>query len=422
MSTKILFIYLFVCLSAVAFAHADSLSVAERNALQGFNDTIDRTAEDFVTVGLVICDPGEVLYSALGHAALHLQCPAFGLDYIYSYESESVRDKIWTFLRGDLKMGMFAIPTDEFLDTYRESGRGVKEYTINLSPEQDQKLWEVMDRMLETGPNLPYDYFSRGCAQSVVHVIHQAIGHNAIHYAPWSDKYKNQTLRELGCDFVPMSSWERFFLFFLVGSDFDRVCPCEQKLIVPTDLVEVWQQATFENGKPVIDATPHVLLEASKQNEGTWCTPLLISLLMLILAIGSFATARTPNRTIMTAGNIVDYVILAIVSVAGALETYLIGFSALPCTNWNWLLIPFNILPAIGWYWRRYWALPWAIVLLIWCAVMTGEFLWGHILVDCPHIVLAASFAIVLFKQWYAAHNRHYMKHTVNQHAVTTTK
>ena len=31
----------------------DTLSVAERNAAQGFNDTIDRMAPDFVTVSLV---------------------------------------------------------------------------------------------------------------------------------------------------------------------------------------------------------------------------------------------------------------------------------------------------------------------------------------------------------------------------------
>lgn len=80
--------------------------------------------------------------------------------------------------------------------------------------------------------------------------------------------------------------------------------------------------------------------------------------------------------------------------------TYLILFSHLPCTQWNWLIIPFNILPAIAWYWRRYWALPYACVLFIWCLVMASELLWGHVLVDWPHIVLALSFGVVIFKQY----------------------
>ena len=396
-------ILLALCLSVSAFGQTDSLSVAERNALQGFNDTIDRLADDFVRVSLVVCDPEDVLYSALGHAALHLQCPVFHLDYIFSYESESVRDKIWTFLRGDLKMGLFAIPTDEFLESYRKSGRGVKEYTINLSPEQKQKLWEVMDNMVTEGTSIPYDYFRRGCAKSVVYVMHRAIGQTAIHYAPWNKKYTEHTLRELATSFATNVPWIEFISYFLVGIEGDKTYPCEKKLIVPTDLVEVWQQATFDSGKMVLDRTPSVLLETKRSNESTWCTPLLISIVLLILSIWSMSTVWMKNSMCLKAGNIIDYAIGAIVTLAGVLTTYLVCFSSLPCTSWNWLIIPFNILPAIGWYWRRYWSLPYAIIVLIWCLVMAGQFVWGHILVDWAHIIIALSFAVVLFKQWYSA-------------------
>ena len=129
---------IFLLLTFAIVAFGQKMTVAERNAAQGFNDTIDRLAPDFVTVSLVVCDPDEVLYSTLGHAALHLQCPTFDLDYIFSYEGENVRNQVWSFLKGDLKMGMYAFPTGLFLDIYRLSGRGVKEYTINLSPEQEQ--------------------------------------------------------------------------------------------------------------------------------------------------------------------------------------------------------------------------------------------------------------------------------------------
>jgi len=368
-----------------AGALGQEMTVAERNAAQGFNDTIDRLAPDFVTVSLVVCDPSEVLYSTLGHAALHLQCPTFDLDYFFSYESESVRDKIWTFLKGNLKMGMFAMTPEEFLFGYRESGRGVREYTIHLSPEQKQKLWEVMDRHVVEGANIPYDYFHRGCAKSVVHVMHEALGKSAIHYAPWSDKYTKQTQREIVRNFIDGAPWEEFLMYFLIGIDGDKPYPCEQKLIVPTDLVEVWQDATFDNGDPVLDNHPRVLLEATRHNEGTWCTPLLVSLLLLLLAF-------VPWKG-------VDYTLLSLYALIGAGMTYLILFSGLPCTDWNWLIIPFNILPVLTWPWRRYWALPYAAIIFLWCLVMIGEYFWGHILVDWPHIILSLSFCIVFAKQ-----------------------
>ena len=366
-------LYLFILFPAGLFAQQEK-------------DTIDRLAEDFVSVSLVVCDPTDVLYSTLGHAALHLQCPTYDLDYVFTYESEGVRHKIWTFLKGELKMGMYAFPTEMFLDIYRESGRGVKEYTINLSPKQKQNLWRVMDNHVAEGANIPYDYFHRGCAKVIVQVIHEAIGKNAIRYAPWSDTFKRQTQRERVRDFITNAPWEEFFMYFLIGSEADKYYSCEQKLIIPTDLVEVWQKATFDSGKQVLDSEPRVLLEATQHNEGTWCTPLLVSLLLLLLAF-------VPWKG-------VDYILLAFYTLIGAVMTYLILFSGLPCTRWNWLLIPFNILPALAWYWRRYWALPYAGIILVWGLVMIGEFFWGHVIVDWSHITLALSFGVVLFKQY----------------------
>ena len=379
----------------------DSLSVAERNALQGFNDTIDREAEDFIRVNLVVCDPGEVLYSTLGHAALRLQCPAFDLDYIYTSESESVKNKFLTFLRGDLKMGVFAVPTTQFVDFYHETGRGIKEYTMNLSPDKERKLWRVMDKHVAEGSEIPYDYFRNGCAKSVVNIMHEALGSQAIHYAPWSDKYTKKTMRELGIEYVSKDLWEKFVLFFIIGSDFDKPYPCEQKLIVPTDLAEVWQQATLENGKPVLEKIPHTLNDGDQDKNGSWFSPLLVTILLLLLSIGSLATIGVKNKYVQFAGTIVDGVIVAIVTILGMLMTYLICFSKLPCTSWNWLIIPFNILPAIAWYWRKYWALPVAVVLMVWGGVMSYEIVWGHILVDWPHIILAITFVITLLKQYF---------------------
>ena len=401
MLRKIHTILSLLLLAASVSAQEPAMSVAERNAAQGFNDTIDRLAPDFVTVSLVVCDPDEVLYSTLGHAALHLQCPVFNLDYIFTYESENVRDKIGTFLKGDLKMGMYAFPTPLFLDVYRYSGRGVKEYTINLTPLQKQNLWRIMDNHVAEGANIPYDYFRRGCAKSVVHVMHEAIGHTAIHYAPWADKYTQHTMREIACSFVDNSPWIEFVSYFLIGVEADKDYPCEQKLIVPTDLVEVWQKATFDNGEPVLDSEPRILLEATHHNEGTWCTPLLVSILLLLLALAPWKA--------------VDYALFALYTAIGAVMTYLIVFSDLPCTDWNWLIIPFNILPALVWPWRRYWALPYAAILFIWCLVMSGEFLWGHVLVDWPHIILALSFIVVLVKQHFHAPFR---LHLLPRHAL----
>lgn len=395
---KRLCIILLLFASMVVWTNGDTLSVVERNALQGFDDSIDRTTEEFVTVSLVVCDPYEVLYSSLGHAALRLQCPAFDLDYVYTYEGENVRNQVWRFLKGDLKMGMYAFPTELFLKMYESAGRGVREYKMNLSPRQKQELWRTMDKMQTAGMTMPYDFFKRGCAKSVVRVVRKVVGADGIHYAPWPEKYTEHTIRELVRDYITELPWTEFALYFLIGTEAEQPMSCENKLIVPTDLVEVWQHATFDNHKPILESEAHVLLESQKQMKARRFTPMVMSLLLLLLALGSLVTCALHDKAWRTAGNVVDYAILAVQTLIGLLMTYLVCFSSLPCTGWNWLIIPFNILPAIGWYWRRYWALPWACVLLVWCGVMTWMLIWGHVIVDWPHIILVLAFVVVLAK------------------------
>jgi hypothetical protein len=79
--------------------------------------------------------------------------------------------------------------------------------------------------------------------------------------------------------------------------------------------------------------------------------------------------------------------------------TYLICFSDLCCTDWNWLIIPFNPLPLIFWHWRKHWALPYAGILAVWCVAMASITLWGHVLVDWSHIVFVIVWILLLFKQ-----------------------
>lgn len=368
----------------VASVAEKEMTVAERNAAQGFNDTIDRLDPNFVTVSLVIADPGDILYSSFGHAMLHLECPVFHLDYIFSYESEGISNNWGRFLKGNLKMGMFAIDPDTVYAPYRAEGRGVKEYKLNLSPTQKQELWRIMDELAAIGPNQPYDYYTRGCAISVVHVIKRALQGQNIEYSLWPEKF-NGTLRELGYECVTKAHrpWNRFALMTLAGSGIDNpTISKERKLIVPADLVEIWQKAKID-GKPLLEREPTVKVESTIVDEPKWwISPLALSLLVLLLAF-------VPWRAF-------DYMVLAIVTFIGVMVCYTVCLSSLPCTSWNWLIIPFNILPALAWHWRRYWSLPYAGIIVVWCIGMLSA---PHRLVEYAHIILALAFCVVLIKQ-----------------------
>lgn len=350
----------------------------------------DRLADDFVQAGLVVAEPGDVLYSILGHACLHLQCPAYGLDYMFSYESEPVRGKVLRFLADDLKMGMMAMSVDEYLSDYAKEGRGVKEYKLQLPPEVETELWRILDEKLAEGMLLKYDYINRGCAISVVHCVEDAIKAAnksyatayKIEYPEWGKPFE-RTLREIVYDNSPVG-WQRFFGMTLVGGQVDNPrLPKREKLIIPRELVETWQHTTI-GGTPLIDSEPVQLLPVIDEYTGDTFTPLHASLLVLLLAVGSLFWSRP----------YADWVVLALQTVLGCLMLWLL-LSPLPGSEWSWLIVPFNPLPAVFWRWRSKWGIAYAAMVVLWCAAML---LAPHRLVEYAHPVLAAACALVMAK------------------------
>lgn len=397
-------------MSALACAKTDSLAVssiaslpvAERNAAQGFNDTIDRLADDFVEVYLSITEPGDYLYTTLGHAAYHLKCPTFGLDYYFTMEGENTPDAVFRFLKGNLKMGLAAIPAKEYLSPYVHDNRGVTEYKINLSPLQKQTFWALLDEYTHKWENLPYDYFHHSCAISLMELMYKLGGRDEICYAePWEEKFHHTAGDLVYFRLRETHPWVLSFIRLLAGNEVDEKRPNDQKLMIPADLLEVWQKATLR-ARPLLDSEPIEILPKGDRGK-VWFTPTMASILLLVAAVVSLFIVRTDKHWLIVCGKIVDSTIWGLVTLLGLFLTYLLFFSNLPCTDWNWLYIAFNPLPAICWFWRKYWALPYAICMIIWTiAMMCMPYMAAY----SEHIILTIAWVIVLFKQYYVEYLR----------------
>ena len=352
-----------------------------------FGDTIDRTAEDFVTVSLMIADPGTVFYTVLGHACLRMQCPVFGLDACYSYESEDITNRVLDFLMGKLRMGLFEIPTKEYCTYYEAAGRGVREYKLNLPPQVEQNLWRILDEEVAKGTQYEFDYYQRGCAISCVRFVRRALGGKLIQYHPSLMDYA-PTARELGKKYTEDSRWTLFYWGFIVGEDVSQPLYGDAQLLMPEDLVQAWQKATVD-AKPLLASEPNVLVVGNSQSADNWFTPIIAMVLLLLLSVANLFWSRP----------YVDWWMLAVQTALGGVLVYLMYFSNLCCTSWNWLLIPFSPWPIIFWRWRKYWALPYAGLLVGWCVAMTIVAFWGHVLVDWSHIMLVMAWLLVVLKQ-----------------------
>lgn len=340
---------------------------------------------NFVRAYYVVVEPGGALYSVFGHACLHMVCPAYGYDYFYSYESEDAASRLLTFFAGNLKMGMVAMTAEEYLSGYEKEGRGAREYELNLPIDEKRELWRVLDEKVVEGMYLPYDFEVRGCAQACVTILEETLGKTQIEYGAWSPRF-DRTRREIANDFAHLHyPWDFLLITSVVGAEYDQVDTITEKLLIPSEVAEVWQNAKY-NGEYLLSHDSHELLPSIRKQQTPWLTPMMVALLILVMAIIAFFI-RKPY---------IDWLVLTIVTLIGTMVSYLVFFSTLPCTNWSWLIVPFNLLPALGWKWRRFWALSYSIMIGIW---VMGMLISPHQLVDYSMIVLAIAFMLILMNK-----------------------
>jgi len=350
------------------------------------NGKIDRADPNFVKASLLVMGPGGSLYSCVGHVCFRLECPKFNLDYCFSYESEGVGDKVLSFLSGNLKMGLFAVPTEKYLADYKAEGRGATQYALDLPPEAKQRLWKLLDDKVAEGVNLPYDFIHRGCAQSTLKYLFEATRPAPIEYPPWPAKYE-KTMRELFVDAMGSHPWNLSFLQVLGGIDVDADFPKIRRVVVPSDLLE-FLQGTKVGGRPILTGESTVLLPQTNGSHRPWFTPMMAAGCMFALAVTSW----------FAAGVTIDCLFLALQTALGGFLMYLVFGSNLPATTWNWLLVPFNPLPIALWKWRKYCALPFAAITLLWIGFVV---FWPHMLTGWPYVALAAAYAVWHVGVWH---------------------
>ena len=377
--------YKFVAAFVLLLASVTIVPLSAREVDPLFGDTIDRTADDFVIASVCIAEPtrwSDDVLGVAGHAFIRLQCPVFGLDNCFSYEGESVNDNLFRYLSGKTKMGYFAVHTNEYIDDYKHWNRIVHEYRLNLPPEVEQRLWEILDTHVAVGLN--QNIIKYGCATTVVKYIKMALDSIPIEYE--SGEYYEKSRRQIA--FLSMSNlpWLRFLVMPLVAYDDDVACPIDEKLFIPRDLAEVWQHATID-GQPLLTYEGKLVEGETLRQQEPWFTPMLLALLFLIITVGMCFSKMT----------FWDWILLTLQAVAGigliALLSIMKDVEVPVCL----LLLVFNPLPLLSWRWRRYWTLPYAILLVamvVWLAV------FNRFMLDPAVLVLALSFVAIYVKNY----------------------
>jgi hypothetical protein len=367
------------------------------------DDTVvSSDSSNFVTASMLVISPGNAIYSIFGHSAIRMQCPSKNLDYCFTFEMESGLGGYIKFFGGQAKARFVAVPTKEYLTEYEHEMRGVKQYTLNLTPHEKQELWRQLDNDMLAGAHRKFNLIQNSCSSMSMLMIESVLWKEEINFVklPMQMSYLNGDLLRY---YSRKNPWSQFIFMTLFGSEADVLWNQEYRMS-PELLPEILNHAQIKNlqsgkSRPLVIGQSVILPQKLAVSKSA-LTPILVFALLLafvvLVTIGErlWHWKRLPEIT--------DYALFILQSIAGVFLLYVTLVTGLFGVHWNWYLILFNPLPLILWLCFR--KRKGYAQLYLWYACILTAFIVSMPFVttqsDAPHLLIAATFAVRCFNKY----------------------
>lgn len=341
-------------------------------------------------IGIVTMQPGEIFFERFGHDAIVVEDPVSGqaISYNFGYFDPSEPDFIGRFVRGDMMYYLVALPLEQDLSYYAETGRGANLQWLDLSPAQARTLAaSLAERAKPENARYRYDYYTANCATMVRDAIDEALG-GGLH-AQLSGRSRGNTYRSESVRLASPAPWMWLGFDVGLGPYADQPLSRWQEAFVPMRLADALRQVKNTDGRPLVlaeqELLPHRIAPEPAEFARHWWPWLLCG---LVLAAGVLALRQ---RRRLLGGLALPLWLLC--GIAGGLLTFLWGFSAHHAAWANRNLLQLSplcllLLPGAITLLRGRTPRAWFRVLLWTVAVLSGLGLVLHWLTLQPQINL----------------------------------
>lgn len=300
-------------------------------------------ADAEMRVSLITCEPGTDVYELEGHTALRFVDTDDATDFtvnwgIFDFNSPGF---VYRFVKGETDYMAGKLPTPLFLDTYLREGRRVTEQQLNLSPDQVDKLIELVEiNLLPENSSYRYKYLTDNCATRPLALIEQAIGR------PLADgKAVTTTWRKEMRRYHKNYPWYQFGIDLALGSRLDDNISSRECAFAPLYLRDYVTAAGLTSG--TIELIPSRQFGLPYGPTPALLTPMAVAIYVLLISIAiTILMKKYPNIY-----KSYTSLFFLINTLAGALIMFLVFVSEHEATSPNWLLLwlnPLSIIPTAG--------------------------------------------------------------------------
>lgn len=271
-------------------------------------------------IGVVTMEPGGIFFERFGHNAIVVQDDGAGTatSYNFGYFDMDEPGFFGNFVRGHMRYWLVALPLDDDLARYAQTGRGVGVQWLQLSPETATALAATLaGNARPENAQYRYDYFTSNCSTKVRDAIDQALG-GALQ-PQLSGRSQGNTYRSESVRLASPAPWMALGFHLGLGGYADRPLSRWDESFIPMRLRDALREVKLADGRPLVASEqtllPHRVAPAPAEAPRLRTTAFFAGVALAILALWS---ARRAPR-VMAAGALVFWTVAGLAGIVMAL-------------------------------------------------------------------------------------------------------
>jgi len=248
-------------------------------------------------IGVVTMQPGTIFFERFGHDAIVVEDPLTGAatSYNFGYFDPGEPDFVSRFARGEMMYYLVALPLQQDLSYYDESGRGASVQWLDLPARQAQAIAaDLSERSRPENARYRYDYYTANCATMVRDTLDKAM-EGGLH-AQLSGRSRGNTYRSESVRLASPAPWMWLGFDLGLGPFADQPLSRWQEAFVPMRLADALRQVHNSEGRPLVQSEQrllaHRIAAEPKERARQWWPWLLVG---LALAAGVMALRTRPR-------------------------------------------------------------------------------------------------------------------------------
>lgn len=307
-------------------------------------------------ISVLTCTAAEDLYAKFGHTALRVKDEASANDWVFNYGCFNYHAEsfVWKFILGQTDYLLEAEQFEYFMYRYRKMGVGVTEQVLNLTPEETQRLWEMLAiNIAPQNQEYRYKWIGNNCTNKVQYLLEDLMKEEGGQVVYAADELEGKTIRDLLHEKLEKSPWASFGIDMILGQEIDGAVKGDtlpgyqqrRRMFLPSVYMCTIDHAMLEDAegerKMFVTEKMDLLAPTFVDEASTVVTPLIAFVILLLVVAGiSILDYRKGMISIW-----LDMLLAALQGLSGILVAFLFFFSEHPGVDSNWLVCIFNPIP-----------------------------------------------------------------------------